>query len=351
VHQAKGLEFPIVVLWDGRQLMRPSDGGSAWRMDRDGRGWAIRLEKLEWEEPAGTGIAEREAAYAQAERKRVVYVAATRARDVLIVPQAGAVDERTVSGQLLLESDPELLQVEECYVAGAGASWSRAVSPPPAPTLEPAGDFERRVRARWVAAAATSARPQFAPIGVARAAHATVEEEEAEDGEAAAPERYRPGRFGPQFGDTVHRAIGMVFREPKLAAEEAVRRAVRASGLAEHLDEAAADVARAVAALKREGLLRALGADLRLEYPVAGAGENGTLEVGYVDLISSDHTRIDLIDFKTDPPPSGGLAASYPAYVAQVRAYERLLAAADPAGKSMRAALLFTADGSLHVVE
>jgi ATP-dependent exoDNAse (exonuclease V) beta subunit len=222
--------------------------------------------------------------------------------------------------------------------------------PPPAPSLEPAGDFERRVRERWVAAVAKSGRPQFTPVGVARAAHAAVEEE-GDDVEAAPAEKHRPGRFGPRFGDTVHRAIGEVLREPSLAAQEAVRRAVRASGLAEHLDEAAADVARAVAVLKREGLLRALGADLRVEYPVAGAGENGTLAVGYVDLIGLNRDRIDLIDFKTDPPPSGALATSYPAYVAQLRSYERLLAAAGLAGKSVRAALLFTADGSLHVVE
>jgi ATP-dependent helicase/nuclease subunit A len=43
VHQAKGLEFPVVVLWDGRLGWDTHLGHAAWRMERDGRGWVMSL--------------------------------------------------------------------------------------------------------------------------------------------------------------------------------------------------------------------------------------------------------------------------------------------------------------------
>jgi ATP-dependent helicase/nuclease subunit A len=90
VHQAKGLEFPIVVLWDGKAAWDTRVPTSAWRMERDGRGWVIDLEGLKWEEPTALGLAATERQYRDAERRRVVYVAATRARDLLVLPAAAA---------------------------------------------------------------------------------------------------------------------------------------------------------------------------------------------------------------------------------------------------------------------
>ena len=51
---------------------------------------------------AGLGLRETEARYLDAERRRVVYVAATRARDLLVVPRAGAVAPgKIICGDLL----------------------------------------------------------------------------------------------------------------------------------------------------------------------------------------------------------------------------------------------------------
>jgi ATP-dependent helicase/nuclease subunit A len=128
-----------------------------------------------------------------------------------------------------------------------------------------------------------------------------------------------------------------------------VRRAAARSGLAEHLEEAIGDVARALAVLRAEGLGGPLGPALRLEYPIAGAGEGGLLLAGYVDLLAAPPGRLDVIDFKTDAPPAGPVEASYPAYAAQVRTYGRLLAAAGLAqSRALRCGLLFTADGVIH---
>ena len=83
-------------------------------------------------------------------------------------------------------------------------------------------------------------------------------------------------------------------------------------------------MARALAALEREGLRRVPGPDLRLEYPIA-TGEAGTLLLGYLDLLAAKDGGVVVVDFKTDAPPKGTVADGYPAYVEQVREYGRIL--------------------------
>ncbi|MFL5261353.1 MAG: PD-(D/E)XK nuclease family protein, partial [Anaeromyxobacteraceae bacterium] len=139
--------------------------------------------------------------------------------------------------------------------------------------------------------------------------------------------------------------------DERLSPEAAVARAARATGLADPVAEAAADVARALAGLGEAGLRRAPGQDLQLEYPVALA-RDGNLVAGYVDLLGVTAGRLAVVDFKTDSPPRGELAASHGAYVAQVRSYARLVEALGLAPEgSVAAGLLFTAEGTIRWVE
>jgi hypothetical protein len=81
VHKAKGLEFPVVILCD---VTAPFSSGASRHVDPDRKIVAMRLaggspwELLDHEESE----AERD----RAESLRLLYVAATRARDVLVVP-------------------------------------------------------------------------------------------------------------------------------------------------------------------------------------------------------------------------------------------------------------------------
>ena len=101
IHQAKGLEFPIVVLWDANASSKDRRAdNSAWTVEREGRGWSLSLGHLQWEEPSGLGIARHERRMRDAERKRLVYVGATRARDLLVVARHGAFDDRSIYGTL-----------------------------------------------------------------------------------------------------------------------------------------------------------------------------------------------------------------------------------------------------------
>jgi len=351
VHQAKGLEFPVVVLWDGVGEWRTRIDDAAWRVERQGRGWTISLDGFAWEEPAGLALRETERGFLDWERRRVIYVAATRARDLLVVPRAPtAQPAKHVCADLLAGADPALMRQMDPYVAGAGAPWAHAG---PAPAGAPPADaeaVEQEVAAVWEPAAAEAARPRFAPASVSEEAQAALGEEGSESA-VTAERKPRPGRFGPVFGAVVHEAIGLVLRAPELTATAAARKAAERLGLDEHLEEAAADATRALDALRAEGLVRRPGPELQLEYPIAGALASGQLLGGYIDLISVMHGQVTVLDFKTDLPPAGRVEETYPEYVSQVSHYARLIEAARlaPVGQT-RCGLLFAADGHIHWV-
>ena len=185
-----------------------------------------------------------------------------------------------------------------------------------------------------MSAEAEAARPEPEPDAATPAAH-----------------KPRPGRFGPLFGAVVHAAIGIVLQHPEVSATAAVGKAAERHGLAEHLEDAAADVARALEALRAEGLVRRPGPELQLEYPVAGTLATGQLLGGYIDLIGVTDGQVTVLDFKTDAPPAGRLEETYPGYAAQVSHYARLIEAAQlaPPGQT-RCGLLFAADGRIHWV-
>lgn len=350
IHQAKGLEFPVVVIWDGKGLWTPRLESAPWRMERDGRGWMMDLQGLTWEEPSGLGIRKTELDYQKAERERVAYVAATRARDLLIVPKAGDLKPGTyVCSDLLAEAPSHLVNELEPYADGHEPAWATQ-KPPTIRIPKDGASVEQGTDAWWTAAAAESARPRFRPASVSGETQFTPVDDTQEMADPALS-KPRKGRFGPLFGTTVHHAIGLVLRDSTLTPEEAARVAAQRFDLQDHLSECIADVTRALESLQTEGLVRPLGSDLQVEYPVAAAWEGGQLLGGYIDLVSATDGRLDVLDFKTDTPPPDLVEQTYPGYVAQVRAYGRLLeTTVAQRDRSARCGLLFTGDGGIRWV-
>jgi ATP-dependent helicase/nuclease subunit A len=346
IHQAKGLEFPIVAWWDGQAKLKPTDHRGAWFTERSGGAWAMSLDGLSWEEPAGGGLLEREGAYLEAERLRLVYVAATRARDLLLLPRAPTPRSGGVTAALAGPEQGAAVEVLDPFTRDSTPAWAKRAVAPPVRTPRVARARAEEVAAAWAEGAAEAGRPRFVPTAVSTEAHRIADE--ARGGDAGEWWKARKGRFGPVFGETVHAAIGVALREPSLDAAAAVARAARATGLSDHVAEAGQDVERALAALEREGLREPPGDALRLEYPVALA-RDGRLLVGYVDLLAARDGGLVVVDFKTDAPPTAAVAASHPDYVEQVRAYASILVELGlaPEGK-VRCALLFTADGGIR---
>jgi len=353
VHQAKGLEFPLVVIWDGKGQWDTRPESGAWRMERDGRGWMVDLAGLTWEEPAGLKLRQTERAYLDAERRRVVYVAATRARDLLIVPKAGDVSRgRFVCGDLLAEVPENVarssIRSVEPYVDGREPTWAQPEGGQPQREPADGARVEREVDAWWTAAATEAARPRFRPASVSGEAHG-AQRDDAEEVTRVGPRKPREGRFGGLFGTTVHHAMGLLLRDTGVTPEDAIRRAAQRTGLDVHLDEAVADAKRALETLRAEGLARPVGPELQIEYPVAAAWEGGQLLSGYIDLVGANDEQVDVIDFKTDAPPEGPVERAYPEYAVQVLVYGRVLEETGVVGdRRLRCGLLFTGDGGIR---
>jgi ATP-dependent helicase/nuclease subunit A len=352
-HQAKGLEFPVVVLWDGcAEWIDRNHGAPAWCIAADAASWAMKVEGIEWEEPPGAGIAAREKAYREAERKRLVYVAATRARDVVVVPVAAPASPKRINGLLAAGGPQKVIDALAAFGPGAEPDWAEDIHEPAREEPRVAKTLASRLERRWAEASAEAGKPLFSPAGVSSEAHVLGigPAPAAPDDEAGSPRKYRDGRFGPEFGDVVHHAIGIALAVPTVATADAVARAARELGVNVNVPEAIGDVERALAALEAAGLRRAPGPDLQLEYPVAAA-RDGKLLVGYVDLLSATGDHLDVIDFKTDRPPQGDVTSSHPDYVAQVRTYGTILGTLGvAAGRALRCGLLFTADGLIRWV-
>ncbi|MGA8890176.1 MAG: UvrD-helicase domain-containing protein [Anaeromyxobacteraceae bacterium] len=345
IHQAKGLEFPVVVWWDARATLEPRKRQALWHVDRATGAWALEIDGLSWEEPAGSGVMDRENHYLGAERLRLVYVAGTRARDLLVLPTAGGGGPGCVTNALVGVESPALVVHGE-WQPDAVPAWARGVKEPPVRRPKEAKALVAKVEKAWTAATVEAGKTRFEPRGISAEAHARLDAED----EAGERWKARDSRFGNVFGETVHLAIGLSLREPELAAADAVARIAKATGLDDHLPEAAEDVTRALAALEREGLRRAPGDDLRLEYPIA-SGEDGKLLLGYLDLLSAKEGNVVVVDFKTDAPPRGAVTEGYPAYVEQVREYGRILVKLGLAkAGAIRCGLLFTGDGGMRWV-
>src|SRR5919205_4573742 len=85
VHAAKGLEFPVVILADMTANIASRDPDRY--VDPDRKLCALRLMRCAPHDLADHEVEER--GREEAEGVRVAYVAATRARDLLVIPGVG----------------------------------------------------------------------------------------------------------------------------------------------------------------------------------------------------------------------------------------------------------------------
>lgn len=350
MHSAKGLEFPVVILWDGFQTLT-EHGGAVWHIERDGHAWALNLGSVAIEQPTGASVLEREKQFGEQERRRLYYVAATRARDLLVLPEPLTKSQRLqyATGELARGTElPQLERFEE-FSLGHLPSWAHHISPPPPSGVigDPAlTDRLRRIHAEFAHACAAAAVPHAIPTAVTAEARATTEDESGV--EADRLRKTAAGRFGPVFGAAVHRAIEFWLSGSTDTLAAATARAADIVGLTDHRPQAHTDVERAVAALRRLGVTHT-GPTVATEYPLAAPWPGGKLLIGYVDLLVQTSSAILVIDFKTDTPVDGPLSVAYPLYAGQLWHYGELLRTAGVVGtRQLRLGLLLTASGEVR---
>ena len=352
IHQAKGLEFPVVVLWDGFAKLGARTDGAPWKVTRGGN-WAIQLDGLKAGSKAGRSLIEQERAIEKEEKKRLYYVAATRARDLLVIPMPNQGNKDKISHVLAGDLEGEAVLRMEEFKAGDLPEWAESVSEAPAfPEIKFAhAKAEKELAEQWKGALGESARAIAVPAAVTTLAKAKEETKESSDettdlsGEREAGKA--ASRFGPEFGATVHAALSTILRGSQAEIEKVVCACAARSNLEDHIDEAIKDVERTLDTLKKMGLLADKVARYP-EYPVVMPDDQGRLITGYIDLVVYAPNCVWIIDFKTDPPPAESVDISYPAYKKQIELYSRLFANTIGTKKIIRSRLLFSADGVLY---
>ncbi len=344
IHKSKGLQRPIVVVADlarkeraaGRSplLIHPDAGPVLRGADSDGaRGWPA----------VGRVAKDDDDARDRAERRRLLYVALTRAKDRLIVstPIPPRRDYRGTHVEILLDVFGEALAASGPLT---GAGWSGEVIL--------ADDSSSRVAVGGIVSTLLEehldriAEAEPIPGGVGEREHVlqrlprvkpdlagktrfTVTELSAY---LACPLHYRL-RYVEQFasysiaaevategklsaserGTVVHRALQRLGRGPVVNLRRQIEAAMRESGLAGHdpgeVDEIAGIIERFAASDTWRSIERA--AELRSEVTVVAKFDSGILE-GQVDaLFVDDGGQTHLLDYKTGREAEEGKQAEH----------------------------------------
>ncbi len=301
IHAAKGLQFPITIVAGLTTQPRP--------LPTEGVVWADSTWMLTGRGDDGLfdEQAPIEEQFSDAERRRLLYVACTRAVDHLVVSlhrMAPAANNQEYADESRLTA-AELLWVggaADPHVGAAGTpEWRRGAHRPPAavPTeLEwPdatawAGEHDRALRA----AARTSTVPATQlgdPTSTAHTADPGLAKDPAEHDRPP----WRRGRYGTNIGRAVH----AVLQHGELRAGADVQQLAAAHSAAEGIGADVDEVIDLVESIRRSSIVQAAatGAPHWRELFVAAPIGERVLE-GYVDLLVRTDEGLVVVDYKTD---------------------------------------------------
>jgi len=339
VHGAKGLEFPIAILAGlGRESRRPSGPQVLW-------GAAGPEAKI----PGGlvtagyADLAAREERMDRAQELRLLYVAATRARDHLVVSLHHKEGSDCHASRLLpiCDSAPDLARRIARREAGAGQSDGTAPPGSSGVPREAHGrgrssddgehtgvDGDLAERRRWIAERDQLTGPGSRPRTLAATTVAALASAHAErsdpDGSGTDPDSsgadpgpdtdtdtdsgvdvdlpsWRRGRAGTAMGRAVHGVLQTV----DLATGAGLDALAAIQAVAEAVHGRSAEIAgRARAALGADVVREAVSGgrywkELYVGAPVTGSPDGPVVE-GFVDLLVETSSGYVVVDYKTD---------------------------------------------------
>jgi ATP-dependent exoDNAse (exonuclease V) beta subunit len=329
IHGAKGLEFPVTVLSGmTTQLVARQNGVQV--LFPPGRGWALRLKKdLETAEFADFQPIEEQ--MDRHERLRLLYVAATRARDHLIVSvhhrENGSGGSSAADLFYKAGWDPatvvELLPsqtIDDEAVATRRAARERLPELPSFPDWEQQRAAALASAIRPVAVSATRLAEE-----ADRAARLEALAGVQKDARDIDLPPWQKGRYGSAIGRAVHAVLQTVNLttgdglEQACAAQAAAEGVLGREGVIEGFSRSA---------LASEVVRTAAGRAHWREVYVGIPDDDGVLE-GYVDLLYRDDDGLVIVDYKTDSwSTEADLEAKVARYHVQLDAYARAVTAA-----------------------
>ncbi|ACQ79827.1 UvrD/REP helicase [Beutenbergia cavernae DSM 12333] len=364
IHAAKGLEFPLVVLSGLTSQQRRASGVRLlWTDD----GYAVRLRQSVQTNDF-TAAAPLDEQMDDHERRRLLYVGATRARDHLVVSLHRGPTAAATHARLLADAGGSGAGAHAFTAADDGAARPERAAAPAAPDhaawagrLEAARAASRRV-ATHSASGLEGTEPEVvfahSATGRANAGDAVVDpgggEGDALPGSAKGPRDlalppWSKGRYGTAIGRAVHGVLQAVDLRVQLAdageLDAAVEAQARVEGVLEFAD-VVADLA--LSALASPLVQDAARREHWAETFVATLEPDGRVLEGVVDLLVRDADgAVTIVDYKTDAVPEAALGVRTEFYAPQLRAYARALR--DAGADVRRAVLLFLApDGAVE---
>jgi ATP-dependent exoDNAse (exonuclease V) beta subunit len=317
IHSAKGLEWPVVIPINTATLLRGPEQ-FVHRQSDDTLHWILgRLV------PPDLADAQAEEALSAArERERLWYVAVTRARDLLILPELTGADGRSWSR--ILDLGMARLPVLDVAALSPAPPTRRGLVPQPQ-TLEV---FEAE------AAAVAAASPPITWRRPSEHDDDRVPTHEVSDADVAQDlvETPRPIGAGRVRGVLLHKLLEEMLTGE--LPEDAMAVQLRATDLAAQLAaldgnelEAPDPTECATTALRARELpaIAALWPTLEPEVAIYSSDPHGVLLAGRVDAISVVDGRIDaVLDWKSDLEPA---AAERAAHVGQLSDYLKAVGA------------------------
>jgi ATP-dependent helicase/nuclease subunit A len=351
IHAAKGLEFPIVILSGmtavpnrqrGVQVLWPPDGGYEVKLKA-----SVQTEDFDLVQPVDEQMD-------HFERRRLLYVAATRARDHLIVSLHRSGIRSNSSNAELMASAGGANAAGATLFAGSAPSCSSDSAAPGAPAARarvagasevtspiPLSEWQARVAAAREASRRKSAQSASGLEGTGP----DVALNGADPGTAKAPRDvelppWSKGRYGTAIGRAVHGVLQVVDLATGAGLDQAVAAQCLAEGVVEYADVVTALVRSALAS---DVVQRAAYRDHWRESYVGTPQPDGTVLEGFVDLIyREDDGSLIIVDYKTDAIPASALDARVAYYAPQLKAYAKVVPG------SGRPVLLFLAPTGAH---
>ena len=290
VHGAKGLEFPILILTGLNVARRHRPGPVLFHRESGRVEVKVGSGESSFQTAGYEELAEDDKRRDAEEFVRLMYVAATRARDHLIVSlyrnsrgknsAAARIEEFMEGADHLWEPfDPPALE-DDCLAAM------------PIETATPEGDTPAS-RQQWIEERDTVYATQSRPFSVA----ATRLAQEAKNEQDIPDEPWRRGRAGTSIGRAVHAVLQVVDLKTGTGLEDIAK----AQAAAEGVPGRANDITRLVRrAIDSPLVKRALNSGRWWrETPVAGLVGDGIVE-GFIDLLFEEEDGFVIVDYKTD---------------------------------------------------
>ncbi len=347
VHGAKGLEAPIVVLADALAEGRPRTDAVTWRDAASRAELPLVFGKAERLPAVLLPRVEAEQAAEAAERNRLLYVALTRAEQILLV--AGQIKPTEAEKR---QKDPEAFTSWHDRIRRAmeaqGAAWQESGAlgphllldsgPWPAPDAAgPAAPAAAPVPA-WATAAPPPEPASVRPFTPSAPAPDT----------APMPPPGPDQRAAAARGILLHRLFEHLPGLAPGARAAAGRRLLAAAGAT----DAEPLLADALAILEDPALAPLFGPDSLAEVPIAGhvpTPAGGLTVSGTVDRLVVTADGVLVLDLKTGSSVPPRPQDAHPSHLRQMAAYRAVLVSAFPDHR-VEAALLYTAGPKLHLL-